>query len=494
MKKRREKKREQKTATPLVAKREKRRRLPKKRLFAALGLALAAFCALLFFAGRHDTERELEELSAVLRFDWGGGSGGMTSDSGGERAFFRVIYDLEGLARGTAPVDSTEYAEGDSAAVLGNATGLQKEGFAFGGWHGRINGVFRFVAAGDTFPMRKDTRLYPHWVAPDAPLYTVTYRPNGATGGTVPVEKHPYYAGTNAGIPGNPGDLTRKGYAFGGWSRVSEEPERIYCEGEAVRVTGDTVLYAHWVDDSPPTEGLTVRYYGNGADRGSVPVDDKIYKAGDAVKVRSDSGGYVSRTGYVWRGWNTKPDGSGDTYRADDWIVITKSISLYARWRKPEELHPGYPMNMTGTRTILDKDFVAANSPKPVERLTTDEIVARAKAERQKYFDALDAEQTPPPVREPWIFKTERDRWIGRLLYVALLGGIIWARHYHYSERGQLAARLRWHKRREKERRKVNQIEGSGGAKDSAKNHAAKSLADATTQTKDSGGGTKKEA
>ncbi|WP_187150919.1 InlB B-repeat-containing protein, partial [Treponema endosymbiont of Eucomonympha sp.] len=211
-------------------------------------------------------------------------------------------------------------------------------------------------------------------------------------------------------------------------------------------------------------------------------------------KVRADSGGYASRTGYVWRGWNTKPDGSGDTYRADDWIVITKSISLYARWRKPEELHPGYPMNMTGTRTILDKDFVAANSPKPVERLTTDEIVARAKAERQKYFDALDAEQTPPPVREPWIFKTERDRWIGRLLYVALLGGIIWARHYHYSERGQLAARLRWHKRREKERRKVNQIEGSGGAKDSAKNHAAKSLADATTQTKDSGGGTKKEA
>ncbi|WP_187149597.1 hypothetical protein, partial [Treponema endosymbiont of Eucomonympha sp.] len=72
--------------------------------------------------------------------------------------------------------------------------------------------------------------------------------------------------------------------------------------------------------------------------------------------------------------------------------------------------------------------------------------------------------------------------------------GISWARHYHYSGRGQLAARRRWHKRREKERRKVNQIEGSGGAKDSAKNHAAKSLADATTQTKDSGGGTKKEA
>jgi hypothetical protein len=41
---------------------------------------------------------------------------------------------------------------------------------------------------------------------------------------------------------------------------------------------------------------------------------------------------------------------------------------------------------------------------------------------------------------------------------------------------------------------KISQTESSAGAKNDAKNHAVESLADATTQTKDSGGGTKTEA
>ena len=48
----------------------------------------------------------------------------------------------------------------------------------------------------------------------------------------------------------------------------------------------------------------------------------------------ADGTAWFSRTGYVFTGWNTKPDGSGTAYAPDAPIVLTEPVTtLYAQWK-----------------------------------------------------------------------------------------------------------------------------------------------------------------
>ena len=50
------------------------------------------------------------------------------------------------------------------------------------------------------------------------PGYSVTYLPNGATSGTVPVDSSVYLPGATVTILNNTGGLARPGYTFTGWA------------------------------------------------------------------------------------------------------------------------------------------------------------------------------------------------------------------------------------------------------------------------------------
>jgi uncharacterized repeat protein (TIGR02543 family) len=39
-----------------------------------------------------------------------------------------------------------------------------------------------------------------------------------------------------------------------------------------------------------------------------------------------------NREGYVFNGWNTAPDGSGDNYSAGSYMRLTENLNLYAQW------------------------------------------------------------------------------------------------------------------------------------------------------------------
>ncbi len=81
-----------------------------------------------------------------------------------------------------------------------------------------------------------------------------------------------------------------------------------------------------YISATDPQYGLYVTYVNNGA-HGRVS-DDNRYASGDTVTVKSgkeltyDSGSFDR--------WNTKPDGSGTFYEAEDTLTITEDISLYA--------------------------------------------------------------------------------------------------------------------------------------------------------------------
>ena len=159
------------------------------------------------------------------------------------------------------------------------------------------------------------------------------------------------------------------------------------------------VLYAVWSSNTGPNraparKALTLRYHANfdpneelaldldpdplledmDEDFGFDPdplledVDDALegavktvsYQPGEDVVLRNCM---FKRSGYVFVGWNTEPDGTGRLYRVNgvpitDWAA-GDTVDLYAQWKKPDHLKP----------VVDNEPFVPTDPDTPPEEL-----------------------------------------------------------------------------------------------------------------------------
>lgn len=192
---------------------------------------------------------------------------------------------------------------------------------------------------------------------------------------------------------------------FIGWSlnKVEQPGETIY-KPDSTRL-GDIqwpdstkkVLYARWStgpNRAPARKALTLRYHANfdpneelaldldpdpllddmddtfGFDPDPLleDVDDALegavktvsYQPGEDVVLRNCM---FKRSGYVFVGWNTEPDGTGRLYRVNgvpitDWAA-GDTVDLYAQWKKPDHLKP----------VVDNEPFVPTDPDTPPEEL-----------------------------------------------------------------------------------------------------------------------------
>ena len=97
---------------------------------------------------------------------------------------------------------------------------------------------------------------FPYTVTGDITLYakwqpvqcTITYYPNGASGGEVP-SSVTVNKGSNYTVLGNTGNLEKLGYAFTKWNTKADGNGHGYSAGSSITVTGDLALYAQWGKD-----------------------------------------------------------------------------------------------------------------------------------------------------------------------------------------------------------------------------------------------------
>ena len=215
-----------------------------------------------------------------------------------------MTYDANGATGGTVPVDvSSPYADNATVTVLGNTGSLVKTGFIFAGWNTAANGSGTNYSATNTFTILANTVLYAQWTA----TYTVTYYPNGATSGSVPVDgSSPYVTGSNVTVLGNTGSLVRTGNTFSNWNTAANGSGTQYAPAAVFAIGANTILYAQW--------RASVTYNGNGNTGGSVPVDGSSpYLNGATVTVLGNTGSLV-KTGNTFSNWNTAANGSGTSY------------------------------------------------------------------------------------------------------------------------------------------------------------------------------------
>ncbi len=241
---------------------------------------------------------------------------------------YTVTYVGNGNTGGIVPVNSTNYAQGQTVTVLGNTGNLVYTGYSFAGWNTQANGTGTTYTQAQTFAMGSaNVTLYARWTT--NPTYTVTYNGNGSTGGSVPVDSDNYEQGQIVTVLGNTGNLVETNYSFVGWNTQADGSGTTYTQGQTFTMgVANVNLYAVWTAN--PT--YTVTYNGNGNTGGSVPADSNNYEQGQTVTVLGNAGNLVE-TNYSFLGWNTQANGSGTTYmQGQTFTMGTANVTLYAVW------------------------------------------------------------------------------------------------------------------------------------------------------------------
>ncbi len=115
-------------------------------------------------------------------------------------------------------------------------------------------------------------------------------------------------------------------------------------------------------DEVKTAMNTSIAYDGNGNTGGTAPVDNTKYTQGETVTVLGNTGN-LTRTGYIFAGWNTQADGNGTNYNQGSTFVMgTANVVLYAKWTAidPPAWIAGYPrkgvMGSTGGQVLVKTD------------------------------------------------------------------------------------------------------------------------------------------
>ena len=188
-----------------------------------------------------------------------------------------------------------------------------RTGYSFSGWYTSASGGNQVSSS--TKMGSSNTTIYAHWAAN---TYTVSYNGNGADRGKTTSSEHTYDSAKN--LPSN--GYEKDGHAFLGWS-TSANGSVQYSNGQSVKnltaTNGATVtLYAQWKQ-----LGYEINYDGNGADGGSTSGQFVPYNQTTSL----NKNGYYKK-GYKFKEWNTKTNGSGESYKDQQSISVDSNKTV----------------------------------------------------------------------------------------------------------------------------------------------------------------------
>ncbi|MBR1403214.1 MAG: InlB B-repeat-containing protein, partial [Treponema sp.] len=246
-----------------------------------------------------------------------------------------TYYTVSFNSNGGSSVSAQKVESGKTATKPSNPI---KEGYSFRGWY---NGTSEFDFS---TPIKSNITLTAQWTEnkttpetpqnpdtpenPDSPdnpstptvtTYTVTFKANGGTGGDT---TQTVTFGTTATLTAN--TFTRTGYTFLGWAKTANAEQIEYADkAEFTTPEQNTTLYALW---KPNEYTLTFRANGGTGDDTTQTVT-----FGTTATLSSNTFTYA---GYRFASWNTKADGTGNSYSdsGDFTVSEEKNITLYAQW------------------------------------------------------------------------------------------------------------------------------------------------------------------
>lgn len=188
-----------------------------------------------------------------------------------------------------------------------------KTGYLFGGWYLSSDGSGDRVSASTVFSA--DTTVYAKW---DSYEYTVTYEADNGNASAHAVKNVSSPSVTVSVLPSIP---VKRGYDFGGWYTLPNGGGTVFTASSLV--TSSQTVYAKWV---PYTRTVTFNGMGatTAADASTIEVVSPSWNLGALPSA-------PKKTGYVFGGWFSHPEGQGDEITAAS--EITASLTAYAYWK-----------------------------------------------------------------------------------------------------------------------------------------------------------------
>ena len=173
-----------------------------------------------------------------------------------------------------------------------------------------------------------------------------------------------------------------EGYEFIGWYKNGSASWKLYSDEELLEMTFDSdatfIAQYKYVGGPSVDDEYDVVYNANFTD-GGVP-RRQGYDKGETVTVSENK--WFERDGYVFVGWNTEADGTGDSYDPDDTFKMPgRDVYLYAQWQKEK---PG-PDDTGVSRWLETEDHNAYLTGYPDSTFGADRNMTRAEVAQMFY-------------------------------------------------------------------------------------------------------------
>ncbi len=260
---------------------------------------------------------------------------------------FKITLDANGGTFNDGDVTEIKLAYGDKVPAL--PTLVREDGYSFVGWKIDSAESGETLNAGRSWDITRNVIAYAVWV--EGEVNNINWNLDGGT-----LSGEPQFYRDNETVDISQVKPTKTGYAFKGWNIDGDET----VITEIKNRTGEITIVAKW-----EAEEYTISFDANGA---TATVESIKVKYGSVPELPS-----VERENYVFAGWNTEKDGSGNTIIESAW-KYAENLTVYAKWETR-----GYSItyNLNGgsfdeganvVRTYKTGDTVLLPSPKKAGR------------------------------------------------------------------------------------------------------------------------------
>ena len=209
--------------------------------------------------------------------------------------------------------------------------------YTFKCWNTKSTGKGTTYQPGATYSDNAALTLYAQWTATDITPYTITYDVNGGQTAIASQTKvHGDKLTLSKTVPTRKNETSNGHtykYTFKCWNTKSTGRGTTYNPGDTYTADANMTLYAQWTaTDVTP---YTITYDVNG---GQTTIASQTKVHGDKLTLsktvptrkNETSKGHIYQ--FTFKGWNTKKDGTGTTYKPGDTYAADANVTLYAQW------------------------------------------------------------------------------------------------------------------------------------------------------------------
>ncbi len=283
-------------------------------------------------------------------------------------------------------VDDNRYERGDTVQVK-PADILNLDGHKFIEWNTKADGSGTSYHPGDTFVIEDDTDLFAVF-EDETKVKELSADFYSGSAGNKETKTILMKADAESGSMETPQLKAMEGWTPLGWNAARDQYSGDIAPGEKLTLTENSAYYGSYEKD------VTLFYKAEKAD--SCPEDTEGHSYANVseevsiVPAQFTVAPAAVRYGYAFIGWNTEPDGSGQTYGEGEVLETETDVNLYAIFKKP--LHAFFYSGGAG-----EKEEIIVDIPE-------DAVSGTVNAPQLKAFKAPENKEGPETrTDEGWI-------------------------------------------------------------------------------------------